>query len=59
MGVLARRLIKQDLDKVEVFLDDIQNEYIKVIDMPILYTHNIKNVGNFFINLNYLKYYKM
>ena len=55
MGVLARRLIKQDLDKVEVFLDDIQNEYIKVIDMPDTFTQGraaFKILGSDFLKPN-------
>jgi len=38
MGVLARRLTKQNLNQVEVFIDDVQNEYIKVQDVPDTFT---------------------
>ena len=34
MGVFTRRLIKEDLDKVNVFLEDINNEYFVVQDLP-------------------------
>ena len=38
MGVLTRRLIKQDLDKVDVFLQDTNNEYFVVQDIPNTFT---------------------
>jgi len=38
MGVLARRLTKQNLNQVEVFIDDVQNQYIKVQDVPDTFT---------------------
>tara|TARA_R110002012_G_scaffold3250_1_gene15139 strand:- start:1502 stop:7051 length:5550 start_codon:yes stop_codon:yes gene_type:complete len=38
MGVLARRLTKQNLNQVEVFIDDTQNQYIKVQDVPDTFT---------------------
>jgi hypothetical protein len=38
MGVLARRLTKQNLNEVEVFIDDVQNEYVKVQDVPDTFT---------------------
>ena len=34
MGVLPRRLIKQNLNQVEVFLQDDNNEFIVVQDLP-------------------------
>ena len=38
MGVLTRRLIKQDLDKVDVFIEDTNNEYFVVQDIPDTFT---------------------
>ena len=34
MGVLTRRRIKENLNQVDVFINDTQNEYFKVQDLP-------------------------
>ena len=34
MGFIPRRRIKENLKDVQVFVDDVQNEYIKVQDIP-------------------------
>ena len=34
MGVFTRRIIKEDLDKVNVFLEDTKNEIFVVQDLP-------------------------
>ena len=34
MGFIPRRRIKENLKDVQVFIDDTQNEYIKVQDIP-------------------------
>ena len=34
MGVLTRRRIKEDLNQVDVLIEDLQNEYFKVLDIP-------------------------
>ena len=38
MGVLPRRLIKQNLSQVEVFLEDTRNDYFAVQDIPDTFT---------------------
>ena len=34
MSVIPRRIIRQDLDLVRVFVEDVENEYIVVQDLP-------------------------
>ena len=38
MGFIARRLIKQDLDLVDVLIQDTQNEYFNVVELPTTFT---------------------
>ena len=38
MGFIARRLIKQDLESVDVLVNDIQNEYFNVVELPTTFT---------------------
>ena len=41
MGVIARRRIKENLAKVEVFLTDTTNEYFAVQDIPDTFVQGI------------------
>jgi len=38
MGFIAKRLIKQDLNLVDVLIQDTQNEYFNVVEMPTTFT---------------------
>ena len=38
MGFLARRLIKQDLQNVQVLVNDTANEYFNVVEVPTTFT---------------------
>ena len=38
MGVLTRRRIKQNLNEVDVFVDDLKNEYFAIQDIPDTFT---------------------
>ena len=38
MGVLTRRRIKENLNQVDVFVDDLKNDYFKVLDIPDTFT---------------------
>ena len=38
MGFIARRLIKQNLELVDVLIEDTTNEYFNVIELPTTFT---------------------
>ena len=38
MGFLPRRLIKQNLHLVDVFIEDLQNEFFNVVELPETFT---------------------
>ena len=55
MGVLPRRLIKQNLSQVEVFLEDTRNDYFAVQDIPDTFTQgrsSFKIFGSDFLKEN-------
>ena len=38
MNIIPRRLIRQDLDLVDVFIEDTENEFIVVKDIPDVFS---------------------
>ena len=38
MGFLPRRLIKQDLHLVDVYVEDLQNEFFNIVELPETFT---------------------
>ena len=38
MGFIPKRLIKENLDSVDVLVNDLQNEFFNVIDLPTTLT---------------------